>query len=658
MSESKPNYHFTNPRKKMRKGTQSCAECRRRKIRCNYTAGSSVCSSCVARGSLCVGQQVEALATDERISLRDRVTKLERLLVAQERVANGGLRLAGTGPDSGSSTAHEDEDSSGDIEILGGSQGVHNTPPFVELMGDAEITWSGSQGSDARSKERIARCSNEQYVEIPSPSLSRLGSPSRKSAAICSTLRACLPSYNILIACLSLNHAWWYSFRTKSDPPHTKIESLTALAMRTYTSNSPSSLALLVAAYARSSSKNYRLYTLVDSLIISDLKYAVQVERTTDAMKGISYNSQDPKMNEIWWSVYHGDRFTSLLLGLPYGFNDTHLSLPLKVDEEESGILLKLFSRRTALVTGKLIDRNLHLGTSSIERTMELEDEMVDIAASMPKSWWEIPDCIPGPEIEHEPLTQRLLQHVYFLHIRIYLHLPFLLHPVSSSPTSLYEVSKSIGLNSSRQLLKTYIMLTTEFENQQSLFDCKTCDFAGFMAAVLLCIIKDNSQSRLSLNDLARNSDLALIESAKDIFQRLGKREGGDMASQYRHTLMQLLSSQNNSISDTPNSFESHKIRIPYFGTVVRQRKKRTAAEISTDGPGMVEKSTMTDKTEHFGLMNEVNMDESEGQVDGWEVDAFGGFEMDDLSMWLDTSLMDENIEEENPDLGDLGLLW
>ena len=72
--------------KKMRKGTRSCFECRRRKIRCIFSAdNASVCSECFARGSKCMGQEaaeVDVSSLDNRKNLRERVAKLEALVDA------------------------------------------------------------------------------------------------------------------------------------------------------------------------------------------------------------------------------------------------------------------------------------------------------------------------------------------------------------------------------------------------------------------------------------------------------------------------------------------------------------------------------------------------------------------------------------------------
>ena len=81
------------PRKKMRKGTKSCIECRRRKIRCTFEEGrTSICNECFARGSTCIDQEhADAISftnppsvlqqkDDQNAVLKDRVTYLEDLV--------------------------------------------------------------------------------------------------------------------------------------------------------------------------------------------------------------------------------------------------------------------------------------------------------------------------------------------------------------------------------------------------------------------------------------------------------------------------------------------------------------------------------------------------------------------------------------------------
>lgn len=70
--------------KRMRKGTKSCAECRRRKIKCIYEpTRPDICRDCFERGSTCIDQehadhQSGKGASDQ--SLKGRVSQLEDLV--------------------------------------------------------------------------------------------------------------------------------------------------------------------------------------------------------------------------------------------------------------------------------------------------------------------------------------------------------------------------------------------------------------------------------------------------------------------------------------------------------------------------------------------------------------------------------------------------
>jgi hypothetical protein len=73
------------PRKSMGRGTHSCYECRRRKVRCIFAKDSTICEGCAARGKRCAEQRREPLhsaALDTKESLRERVARLEAIIQA------------------------------------------------------------------------------------------------------------------------------------------------------------------------------------------------------------------------------------------------------------------------------------------------------------------------------------------------------------------------------------------------------------------------------------------------------------------------------------------------------------------------------------------------------------------------------------------------
>ena len=79
LTESAADAAQYHTRKKMRKGTRSCLECRRRKIRCVSSSDSKICNGCVSRGTQCVDQEYG----DGRPSIADKKKK------ARERELGG-----------------------------------------------------------------------------------------------------------------------------------------------------------------------------------------------------------------------------------------------------------------------------------------------------------------------------------------------------------------------------------------------------------------------------------------------------------------------------------------------------------------------------------------------------------------------------------------
>lgn len=71
-------------RRKVRKGTRSCWECRRRKMKCIFGSPTdTACISCKRRGAKCVDQQFpEHISTplDRSLQMGDRVVRVEALV--------------------------------------------------------------------------------------------------------------------------------------------------------------------------------------------------------------------------------------------------------------------------------------------------------------------------------------------------------------------------------------------------------------------------------------------------------------------------------------------------------------------------------------------------------------------------------------------------
>lgn len=83
-------------RRKVRKGTHSCWECRRRKEKCTFGSSADVCIKCHRRGTKCVAQELPDEASDslrQGLKTGDRVARVEALVdqLCKQRVDNARL---------------------------------------------------------------------------------------------------------------------------------------------------------------------------------------------------------------------------------------------------------------------------------------------------------------------------------------------------------------------------------------------------------------------------------------------------------------------------------------------------------------------------------------------------------------------------------------
>jgi hypothetical protein len=336
------------------------------------------------------------------------------------------------------------------------------------------------------------------------------------------------------------------------------------------------------------------------------------------------------------------DRFASLLLGLPYGVNDAHFPHLVVSNTGDADFVPHLFTHKCAFIAGKILDRNLTGNTSSYAATIDLDDELSTIASAMPPEWWDVPSILCGDEAEIDHLRTRLQQHVYFFQLRTYLHLPFLINASKSDP---YHHSKLACVEGARQMLRRFVVYHA-MVNGEKLFECKTADFVGFMAAAILLIglSKLDSGPRLELSQ----EDSKTISSTKAVFCE-SEKKGCRIAAQCQKALMLLSSTDSYSIDD---GAEPIKIPIPYFGVLVRRRMKDTSsssilgqcqsAALSTQA-----KSTTSEDLETNALtaaqvfLDPLNSTYSMLDDMSWEVDEFGNLPILDTTQWFNTETME-----------------
>lgn len=415
-------------------------------------------------------------------------------------------------------------------------------------------------------------------------------------------LRSTLPPYDEVVRVFHGKNSWWMHWREKTFGRANAPESLHDYAARVYSSGRPEELGILVAAFSQSTAKSQSQYLqVVEDAVIAHDKFAAtlkgleciilqtkcylnfgQPRRAWLSLrrgltlaqlmvcyipsKNVSMANSEKNLNRlrnppeeaeaIWWSLYHVDRFISLLLGLPYSVQDAHLSPEEDTGQVRPFMYGQLFLLRCGKAVGRIIDRNHASREPAWSVTVAIEEEMEAIATLMPDYWWENPSILEGTDPELGSIRIRLLTQIYFFHTRMYLHLPFMRMPATDAR---YEYSRSLCLQAVRELVKRYLLLRTKIlATGEDLSDCKINDFTAFTASVVLLV--GLLQCKGDLAGLQSQNDWDLIHRVRKTIRRLIDEKFCKMLAQCDRALGLLM--------ERPISHEPIEVFIPYFGTV------------------------------------------------------------------------------------------
>lgn len=263
------------------------------------------------------------------------------------------------------------------------------------------------------------------------------------------------------------------------------------------------------------------------------------------------------RRQSVWRMLYQGDRYMSLLLGLPYGAAKRHCEMGATPIGDGNS-----FNLRLADIIGEVIDRNLNPSADgNYMETVKIEGSMMDLANTMPPEWWH--DEFPRGEEVHPAMYQRLLPQFWYHQVRALLHLPFML---KANRDRRYEYNRIAALESARGMILIYQVLRPA-QGLQSLI-CKIIDFQVFTAAMLMVLnLLGSLASHTQRNEEDDNRDWDLIISTNDLLQHASKATGGVVASQAARALGMFVQARNAECQGPCEG--THKVVIPYFGTVV-----------------------------------------------------------------------------------------
>ncbi|CAI7603531.1 unnamed protein product [Penicillium pancosmium] len=624
-------------RRKIRKGTKSCWECKKRKMKCVYADSSSpsdaeaICIGCQQRGSKCVSQMFEFVGGRENAGNieskgrqhakskdKDRVARVEALVeqLIKKVDSQGGFAVSTTG----------------EMPTPGSSHGIPTASASTDQEPSSRLLPSDDHGP-VESEGRYEKLCRRLHGSLPSRQVIEMicNTRGRKAILFHEMLKAPysvlksngLKSPNTLLEIPSANshpvliarhmlyiatflqhlHPDILEARNGSQEPlPTLMKRLAETAVKFVTTNDEffGSIEALECVMMESTyhhnGGNLRRSWIANrrAMVIAQMMNLHQSESRA------KYKVLDDETNAhpqfMWFRIVSLDRNLCLMLGLTQGSFDQSMATGTAFRDD---IPMGRLERMHCAFASRMLERN-ESGpcTNDFALTQSLDLELQQAGRSMPSKWWLMPNLdrvFDDPQALFFDMG-RLFNQLYHYNLLNQLHLPYMLR---SSPERQYEYSRMTCVNASREILSRFLMFRGFNSNS---FCCRTVDFFALMAAITLLLAHlDSHRFSQTSNLLAHqyHSDRAMIEQAQVNMERISRLNGDTLSAQSAsllHKLMAIDSDTADGVStesvsvQTPESpaWQSSengtgivRVQIPYFGIVSIARRgifsKKTA---------------------------------------------------------------------------------
>jgi hypothetical protein len=611
LNPSNSSYH---PAKRMRLGTKSCSECRRRKVRCIFQSTNQVCDQCTLHGAPCTAQQPGQVRKDKEDNAQQRLSELEGMV----RHICGAIGL------------NIESSSLSDFE-LGTAEALKRLrPPLTPVTSSYTTSMSREASLDQSDYESVSDSTQkfDSLDDAPLLSLFKAAMLIERSEAplprdrhepfvdplirTCITsLESMLPSNDDFDLILDSSRKYWLLLKAfpetllsscvnipdrgveliktfildslKSESPPIVVKAVFGLCLclqqlpgdfkyhEGSVTASPTSLIesfMSTAEYLLIPSSSAGTIEGLECLMIQ-AKLFINMGKPRKAwlsyrralnfalLQGLHHPEEcsDERKNSLWSAIWQSERQLALIIGTPYGVSESHPSLLIEYAGES---IPQRIMHELAIIAGHVIDRNQNHRNDDYLVTLQIDQELRNCRSQTLSTWWDA-DLSALPLEAAYGITVVKLH--YFQLMKI-LHLPYIL---TSSSGEQYQTSQVAGLEASRDMVRAY----QKFRNGSgsALVLCDLMDFQVMTAAVLL-VVNLLSDQHDAANDF---EDWDLVNGVNKNLQRLSVAMKCTVAGQAARLLDYLIKSYQGTYSG-PELFEN---TIPYFGRVrISQAKK------------------------------------------------------------------------------------
>jgi hypothetical protein len=614
-----PNSTSTDrPAKRLRLGTKSCAECRRRKVRCIFEPNTKICKECSAHESECISQQQFVQATkkapngegpDVQVKLQNLEEMVHRLCEAMNMRAESSncspFEMSAAEALTSLSSSYLPENNLGTTPNVGAgwrevseSRSSASSDHF-ESFDDAPLL-NFFQEAMLIQRQRNQSQQNDQ----------RLSSNSRTKTYI-KAIKALIPSPDELELILQMTETFWPIWEDSlqliiGPDPHsiTGIASAKKFIQESMESGTPVMVAktcLFLALCVQQLPSTFKMTSLptapnvlVDSYIrgadalisinegrsasVNSLecltilfKLYLNKGRPREAWQCVrrAFNSAlllglhipndaAPHRQKIIWAyIWQVDRSLSALLGLPAATTDSHPGVQIRPSGQQYG---EQFMYDIAVIAGHINERNQNNQTATYAVTLTIDQEIEQCKNRIPADWW---NSISYPSTPRTAIYGLCMLKVEYYTCQKMLHLPYML---KSSLDNGYEYSRLRALDACREIIKAYQVVREHADLRLTI--CDVMDFQAFMAAVVLVIDLLNQSSQLETHQEA--SDWGLVHKVTGSMKDVSKTMECTVAGQ-AFDLLEHLSTFRAGAYAGPDNYE---VTIPMFGRVKINRPK------------------------------------------------------------------------------------
>ncbi|CAJ2502786.1 Uu.00g101800.m01.CDS01 [Anthostomella pinea] len=612
-------------RRKVRKGTKSCWECRKRKIRCLYPSEDApTCAGCDARGATCVSQEfADELppAPDRRLTQRlGRVEDLLERLV--EKIMPDSYTPERRAVGSSSSVSVEDEiDPTGGacpfsagrppvrrmLESLRGSPAVaaapcpyeNDTPALsakhAQVAKTLHALFPCQQDTDAITSASVGPYFVVMFVAShrdraegrtePASSVSEIPSATSHPALLAKRLMQLtncmqqLPPSSFLrltskesVRAMMVKYASTVSDLVASDDDLVgSVEGLEALT-------------LLMLYHTNSGNLRKAWLAVRRTLSVAQLMGA---DRWGDEpLKSVDPKS-DPstraKAKMLWFVINFSDRYLSLLLGLPAGTDDNSFA-----DDDPHDSPMERLEKKHAVLAHALIKRNSNMKSdSSFSTTQTIDCDLEQAWRSMGPSFWQPVqlDTTASPVERHQVMSHLLMQ-LNHHNLLILLHLPYMMRDPKERR---WDYSKTTCMSSSRELLRSFLLFR---RLNDASFICRHTDYGALTAGLTLLLgyLDPKLHERDENSIRARQADQKLVQDTQFELRDMAEKNKDKLSFQSSDLISRLLP-----LADTDRMSRYGadgadvpvRLDIPYLGTI--NIKKRLHSSLDENPPPAAE---------------------------------------------------------------------